>query len=84
MSAPWHRIGLYFGLVEDTADDRRIREALPTPSVARFVLGSVIASVLGGALFGILNGDVRSGVIFGVVMAIVLTCQALWRRSEKS
>lgn len=83
MSSPWHRIGLYFGLVEETADDRRIRAALPTPTVARLVFGSVIAAVVGGAVFGVLDGAARSGVSFGVLIAIILIGQAFWRRREK-
>jgi hypothetical protein len=84
MSSRWHRIGLYLGVVEETAEDRRIRGALPTLSAAGLVLYVVIAAVVGGAVVGILNGDVRSGVIFGVLMAIVLIGQGLWRRRQNS
>jgi hypothetical protein len=86
MSSQWHRIGLYFGLVEETPDDRQAREALPAPSITRLVLGFVITLILGGAVFGILGDGVRSGVIFGAVIAtvpIVLTCRDLWRRRDK-
>ncbi|MFZ1996670.1 MAG: hypothetical protein WAU75_21330 [Solirubrobacteraceae bacterium] len=72
------------GVVEETAEDRRIRGALPTLSAAGVVLYVVIAVVVGGAVVGILDGDVRSGVIFGVLMAIVLIGQGLWRRRQNS
>jgi MYXO-CTERM domain-containing protein len=84
MPSPWHRIGRYFGLVGDAEGDRLMREAPPTPSAARLVLGYVIAAVVGGAMVGVLDGDVRSGVIFGVLMAAVLIGLALWRRRESS
>jgi hypothetical protein len=82
MASRWHRIGLYFGVAEEAADDRRLRATRPTPSVPRLVLGTLVAAIVGGALAGILDGDVRSGVIFGALEVIVLNGLALWRRRD--
>jgi hypothetical protein len=41
MSSRWHPITVYFGLAEVTEDDRQIREEVPPPSMARFVVAFV-------------------------------------------
>lgn len=84
MSSRRHRVGLYFGVAKETAEDRRRREASPAPSVTRLVLGSVFGAVVGGAIIAILDGSVGSGVRFGVFELILLNGLALWRRRPTS
>ncbi len=78
-----HRIAVFFGLAEETAEDRQGRPGPPAPPLAHQLGASAFIAVVAGVVAGALDSDVWSGVAFAAVLAAVLVGQIFWRRREK-
>jgi hypothetical protein len=83
MSSLPHRIAVYFGLAEETAEDRHGRPAPPAPPLAHQLGASAFIAVVAGVVVGALDRDVWSGVIFAALLAVVLIAQIFWRGRDK-
>jgi hypothetical protein len=83
MSSLPHRIAVYFGLAEETAEDRHGRPPPPAPPLAHQLGASAFIAVVAGLVVRVLDRDVRSCVVFAALLAVVLIGQIFWRRRDK-
>lgn len=79
------RLGVYFGLLEETEEERLRREGEDgAPRSARAVAAiAVLAGAISGAVWGPIAGDsVEESIGFGVLMGVVFLATGLVERRK--
>ena len=85
MASFWHRIGVYFGVAEQTEHEQAAAaDSRPVPWWRRSLAILAVVVIAGGGT-ALVDGDVWSGVRFGVFMAVSFAALDIYRtRREHS
>src|SRR4051812_15870973 len=76
----WNRAGVYFGLAEEDAVERKDRLSKPEPSIQLTMIAALVGAIVSGVLFGLFSDDLLAGVLFGTGMGVLSSIQAVRER----
>lgn len=76
-----HQMAVYFGVADETVEDRRARLDAPHPPLPSLLVWCMLSGTLiGGVFYGLLVGSALRGAIYGLALGAALFALRLHAR----